>query len=535
VSQSQAMALPRVTYTNLHEDFSGVHAHLDALIPTVESTRLGGAHSGRIGAGDKIDGSRYPAFSPIDSRLLLGEFVAASPGAVEKAVGAARAAYPAWKGLGWARRIEILRAGADELARQKYEVSVACLIEVGKSRLEAVGEVEEAIDLIRYYCAEMEANNGFALPRPQAVANETVRSVLRPYGVFGVIAPFNFPVALSLAMICAALIAGNTVVFKPGEMSGLTGTMLAECLYAGGLPDGVLNLLFGGRQTGEALVRCPGVDGFAFTGSNAVGMDIVRFAASARANRPVLAEMGGKNPTFVTAAADLDVATAGVARSAFGLQGQKCSAGSKVYVQTSVLEDFVERLLATTRNLVIGDPRRSEVFMGPVVSAAALERFTTASADAARDGRVLHGGARLSGGVYEQGAYVEPTIVSGLAAEHRINREELFLPFLSVLPFDDLALAIADANSSEYGLTAGDYTQDEAELDQFLDTVEAGVLYANRASGATTGAWPGVQTFCGWKGSGATGKGGLGTWYLPQFMREQSHTIFGSTRPSGVI
>ena len=164
--------------------------------------------------------------------------------------------------------------------------------------------------------------------------------------------------------------------------------------------------------------------------------------------------------------------------------------------------------------------------MGPVINDAALYRFTKAAEEAV--GSIILGGQRLAGGVFDGGPYVPPTIVTDLPADHRINRDELFLPFLSVLPFDDLNDAIADANRSAFGLTAGIFTQDKGELDHFLNTIEAGVLYANRASGATTGAWPGFQTFCGWKGSGTSGKGGLGSWYVPQFMREQSHTLFGS-------
>ncbi|MGH8034925.1 MAG: aldehyde dehydrogenase family protein, partial [Lysobacterales bacterium] len=158
--------------------------------------------------------------------------------------------------------------------------------------------------------------------------------------------------------------------------------------------------------------------------------------------------------------------------------------------------------------------------------AASRARFVTATDDARRDGRIVHGGHLLSGGVFDTGAYVEPTIVTGLDPDHRLNRDEQFLPFLAVQSFSELDQAIADSNRSDFGLTAGMYTRDAAELDRFMTTIEAGVLYANRASGATTGAWPEIQTFCGWKGSGTSGKGGLGPSYLPQFMREQSRTIF---------
>ena len=522
------MNLPRVTYSNTGEDFSGVHAHLDELMPEAEARLLGEIRPALIGGLDRAEGRLVTARSPIDYSLHLGEFPQADEALIDEAVQAAKAAFPSWHAMGWLQRVAILRASADALEQRKWDVSVACLIEVGKSRLEAVGEVEEAIDLIRHYCDEMERTDGFREERSGASAAERCSVVLRPYGVFAVIAPFNFPVALSVGMMSAALVAGNTIVFKPSDAAGLTGRLVVEALVAGGLPDGVLNLVFGEREAGEAIVRHPGFDGFAFTGSNAVGMTILRSAASSTAMRPVLCEMGGKNPAFVTSSADLSAAASGVARSAFGLSGQKCSAASKAYVASGVLDEFVEALVETTGKLVVGDPRKQDVFMGPVIDDSALGRFKKAASEAEAGGSILLGGKRLEGGLFEGGPYVQPTIVAGLPNGHRINRDELFLPFISILPFDDFDAAIADSNQSAFGLTAGVYTQDEQELGLFLNTIQAGVLYANRASGATTGAWPGFQTFCGWKGSGTSGKGGLGSWYVPQFMREQSHTIFGT-------
>jgi 1-pyrroline-5-carboxylate dehydrogenase len=524
----QPTNLPRVTYSNTGEDFSGVHAHLDEIIPEVEARLLGKSRPALINGRDRSEGKVIGSVSPIDRDILLGEFPQAETALVDEAVKAARAAFPAWRDLGWPKRVELLRSAADHIEERKWDLSVACLIEVGKSRLEAVGEVEEAIDLIRHYCDEMERTDGFREERPGASAVEHCSVVLRPYGVFGVIAPFNFPVALSVGMMSAALVAGNTLVFKPSDAAGLTGRLVVEALVAGGLPGGVLNLVQGGDETGKALAQHPRIDGFAFTGSNAVGMSIFRHAAQSTAMRPVLCEMGGKNPAIVTAGADLAAAASGVARSAFGLSGQKCSAASKAYVARAIIDDFLQALVETAGKFVVGDPRRQEVFMGPVIDAAALDRFKAAARDVGKDGKLVLGGEQLTGGLFDKGPYVQPTIVQGLGRDHRINRDELFLPFVSILPFDELDEAIADSNRSSFGLTAGVYTQDPAELDRFMNTIEAGVLYANRPAGATTGAWPGFQTFCGWKGSGTTGKGGLGSWYVPQFMREQSRTIIGS-------
>lgn len=521
------MQLPRVTYTNLGEDFSGVHQRLDFELDALLTDILGRTQAASIGGVDE-QGATFSISSPIDEHLILGEFTACNAATIDRAVSAATIASADWARLDWPERVKKLRRAAEILEERKYMISAACLVEVGKSRLEAIGEVEEAIDLIRYYSAEMERNGGYLAEGQKALPQERSWSRLRPYGVFAVIAPFNFPVALSIGMTTCALLAGNTVVFKPNEMSALTGRLLFECFLAADLPAGTLNLVYGGAEIGRELAAHPGVDGIAFTGSNAVGMELLRQYTSGTAAKPVLAEMGGKNAAFVAADADLDVAVAGVMRSAYGLQGQKCSALSKVYVDTTVRDAFIEKLTRLVSKIELGDPRRRDVFMGPVINEKAFARFERAAAQAARDGQVLAGGTRLSGGVFSRGFYVTPTLVAGLAPDHPINREELFLPFLSLQTFDKLEAAIGDANRDAYGLTSGIYTQSQSTLDCFLETIQAGVLYANRATGATTGAWPGIQTFCGWKGSGTTGKGGLGSWYLPQFMREQSLTVFGS-------
>lgn len=519
-------ALPRVTYSNIQADFSGVHDLLDTVIAKVRAEVLGKAWPHRIGGEDVAAGDIYDAVSPIDNRILLGRFHRADAAVVDRAVAAARAAQKSWGAMPWQDRLVAIRHFADQLENEKFQLAAACLIEVGKSRLEAMGEAEEAIDLVRYYASQMEENNGFVRPLQRAFDNEETSDRLRPYGVFGVIAPFNFPLALSVGMLSSALIAGNTVVYKPSEFAGLTGALIMRAADAAGLPAGVLNMIRGDGSAGQAMIDHQGFDGFAFTGSHKVGSDMLRKVASGVFNRPVIAEMGGKNPTYVAASADVERAAQGMMRSAFGLQGQKCSAGSKVYVHTSIRDAFVERLVALTKSIRIGDPRGRDIFMGPVINEAAFRRFEQACSNAERDGHILAGGNRLTGGIYDHGFYVEPTIVDSLPADHPLNRDELFLPFLTVQVFDDLQAAIADGNAVAYGLTAGCYASDQAEIDLFLDRAQAGALYVNRVSGATTGAWPGIQTFCGWKGSGLSGKGGLGPFYLPQFMREQSHTIW---------
>jgi 1-pyrroline-5-carboxylate dehydrogenase len=518
--------LPRVTYANAAADVSALHAVLDRELPGFAARELGRDHANLIGEGSDSDGARYVLVSPIDARTTLGTLVAADAAAVDRAVGAARAAAPAWRATPWSARAAALRRVAAAIRRDRLALAMASLLEVGKSRLEALGEIEESIDLIEFYCARLEQAHGWELDLEPGPGGERGHDRLRPYGVFAVIAPFNYPFALAIGMTTGALLGGNCVVLKPSPGAALSAPMLARAFREAGLPPGVFNLVCGDRDTGDALASHPGVDGIAFTGSHEVGMRLLRASVAGAFARPVLAELGGKNAAFVTASADLDAAAAGVARSAFGLSGQKCSSCSKVYVQRDVRDAFVERLLAFASKLVVGDPRDARTFTGPVIGEASARRFEAAVASAREAGAsVLAGGTRLRDGIAAHGAYVAPTVVADAPPDHEVNRRELFVPLLSLQSFERLEAAIDDANRTPLGLSAGVYARDESEVALFDDRIEAGVLYANRPSGATTGAWPGFQTFCGWKGSGATGKGGLGAHYVQQFMREQSRTV----------
>jgi 1-pyrroline-5-carboxylate dehydrogenase len=241
--------------------------------------------------------------------------------------------------------------------------------------------------------------------------------------------------------------------------------------------------------------------------------------------RPCIVEMGGKNPAIVTGKADLDEAAEGIMRSAFGFGGQKCSANSRVYVHRDVHDSLVEKLVAKTEPIKVGDPLPRDGWLGPVIDERAVKRHQQAVAEARRDGTVFTGGEHLTDGDLARGYYVEPTVVGGLPGDHRLFQDELFAPFTAVHAVGSLDEALRLANDSVYGLTAGVYSEDPSEVQQFLDRIEAGVLYVNRRAGATTGAWPGVQPFGGWKGSGSTGKAGLSMYYVAQFLREQSHTI----------
>jgi 1-pyrroline-5-carboxylate dehydrogenase len=279
-----------------------------------------------------------------------------------------------------------------------------------------------------------------------------------------------------------------------------------------------------GDTIGQALQTHAGIDGIVFTGSYEVGMKLFHGFSKAWP-RPCIVEMGGKNPAIVSRKADLDEAAEGIMRSAFGFGGQKCSANSRVYVERPVHDELVRLLVEKTEKIQLGDPLVRANWMGPIIDQRAVDRHQAAVSEARRDGTVFTGGERLTDGDFARGNYVEPTVVGGLPTSHRLFRDELFAPFTAVAAVDSLDEAVALANDNVLGLTAGVYSEDQDEVQTFLDTIQAGVLYVNRRAGATTGAWPGVQAFGGWKGSGSTGKAGLSMYYVSQFMREQSRTI----------
>jgi 1-pyrroline-5-carboxylate dehydrogenase len=514
----------RVTYATLSSDNDALHAAYEQGLQ-VAKTWFGATIPCYVSGNPRTTGATFPVTSPNDVSLQLCRVHESAREDVDDAVGAASAAARGWAATPWQERIRLLRTAADLISDRSSELAALMTYEVGKNRLEALGDVEESADLIRYYCQQIEDHDGFARQMGTLTPLEHNRSVLRPYGVWAVISPFNFPMALSAGPAGAALASGNTVVIKPSRQGSFTAAKFYECLRDAGLDPEVFHLLPGGDEVGAMLVSHPGVAGLTFTGSYAAGMSVYqRFSSSYP--KPVVCEMGGKNPAIVSARADLDVAAVGVARSAFGMSGQKCSACSRVYVQQPVYDEFLAKLADQARNLVVGNPSERSVFLGPVIDADAVDRFAKVVAHARDCGRVAIGGEVLRGsGGLPDGHYVAPTVVTGLPVDDWIFRDELFVPVVAVAPVDSLSEAWTLANATNLGLTAGFFSSDQAEIEQFLDRIEAGVVYVNRSAGATTGAWPGVQPFGGWKGSGSSGRAGGGLYYVQQYMREQSRTV----------
>lgn len=517
----------RLTYATMFNPPESLHAAFDEALADVRGT-LGQRHGLFINGADERRAEYQTLLSPIDTDQVLGEFALADVSDVERAVQAAKAAYPGWRALSPAQRAGHLRRVADIMEARVYHIAAALSLEVGKNRMEALGEAQETVDFFRQYADDFENAKGFDVPLPNDPLDGVVssnRSLLRPYGVWAVIAPFNFPLALMGGPVAAALVTGNVVIAKGSSNTPWAGRLLADCIRDAGLPAGVFQCLNGSSaEVGRALTEHPDTAGITFTGSVAVGRQLLQHCVSGAYPKPCIAEMGGKNACIVSEHADLETAASGIVRSAFGLSGQKCSALSRLYVHEAVADRLIAKLLEKTAAIAIGDPSLRENWLGPVNNAAAYADYQRYIQLLNADAAVLHtGGEYLCDGSKSRGYFVAPVIAEADPA-HPLWRREMFLPILMLHRVASIDEAMRLANDSDVGLTAGFYGA-AGEVPWFQDRIEAGVTYANRAQGATTGAWPGYQPFGGWKGSGSTGKAIASFYYLPLYMREQSRTV----------
>lgn len=517
----------RLTYSTMFDPPAELHQRFDAALAGVRG-RLGQTWDHYV-AGVRAAAADYARTgSPIDRELSLGRFAIATTTDVDRAVAAAHGAFPGWRGVSSVERCRILRRVAGLIEGRVYEIAAAVVLEVGKNRMEALGEVQETADFFSVYCDDFERQNGFEhiLPDdPVSGFRSHNRSIMKPHGVWAVITPFNYPFALAGGPVAAALVTGNTVVLKGSEETPWAGHLLAECLQDAGVPPGVFNYICGpGDTAGAALAGHPLVGGVTFTGSHGVGMQLLARCASGAYPRPCIAEMGGKNAVLVTADADLDRAAMGITRSAFGMAGQKCSALSRVYVDARVADALVEKIVAQVRAISIGDPTARDHWFGPVISAQARDNYQRYIEELQSAGAKLHCGGRvLTEGALARGFYCTPTLAEA-DLTHPLWGREMFVPIVLLARVPDKETGMALANGLPFGLTAGFYGA-AADIPWFLENIEAGVTYVNRPQGATTGAWPGYQPFGGWKGSGSTGKAIASFYYLAQYLREQSQTV----------
>jgi len=517
----------KLTYATMFNPPEELHLRFNEALAALKAN-LGQEYGMLIGGKEVYAVEKFEDRSPASTDVVLGVFQKGTAADAQAALAAARKAFPSWSKMKWQDRVALIRKAADEIDRRIYEIGAAMAMEVGKNRMEALGDVAETADLIRYACYQMEKNDGYVVEMgrdPLVGYKSTNVSVLRPYGVWLVISPFNFPGALTGGPTGSALVAGNTVVMKPATDTPWTVRLLAECFRDAGLPQGVLNYVTGpGRTLGQALIDSPEVDGVTFTGSFDVGMGIFRDFANGHFVRPTILELGGKNPAIVSRNADLERAAIGIVRSAFGLQGQKCSACSRVFIEDAVYDALVPKLVELTNKLTIGDPTDRAVYLGPVVNKSSYQDYQDFTEEISQAGKFLTGGKILTEGAYAKGYFCPPTLVADLPLSHRLWKHEMFLPITTLARVSSLEEAMRYANDVNYGLTAGFYGSKE-EVEWFFDKIEAGVNYANRPQGATTGAWPGFQPFGGWKGSGSSGKNGGGHYYLPLYMHEQIRTL----------
>ena len=511
-----------LTYATMFNPPEELHTRYDEAVARFKRN-LGKEYGMIVNGKDVFAAEKFENRNPANIDEVIGLFQKGTAEHANAALAAARAAFPKWSHTKWQDRVALVRKAADLMSDRIFEMGVVMSSEVGKNRMEALGDVAETAALFRYACDRMEANNGFLVKLgddPLVGFESTNESILRPYGVWLVISPFNFPGALTGGPAASALVTGNTVVMKPATDTPWTARLIAECLRDAGLPEGVCNYVTGpGSSLGQALIDSPEVDGITFTGSYDVGMKIYRDFGSSRWVRPTILELGGKNPAIVTKHANLEDAAIGIVRSAFGLQGQKCSACSRVLIEEPVYDQLVGRMVELVNKFVIGDPTERSVYLGPVVNKGSYRDYQEFSEELHQGGKILTGGKVLTDGAYGKGFFCAPTIAE-VPFTHRLWQHEMFVPITTVGKFTDLAEAMKIANSVAYGLTAGVYGSEE-EVEWFFDGIQAGVNYANRPQGATTGAWPGFQPFGGWKGSGSSGKNGGGVYYLPLYMHEQ--------------
>jgi 1-pyrroline-5-carboxylate dehydrogenase len=517
----------KLTYATMFNPPEELHTRFDEALAKLKSG-LGQEYGMLIAGKDRFKSEKIEDRNPADTDIVLGLFQKGDAQDAIDALAAARKAFPGWSGRPWQERVALMRKASNLISERIFTISAALAMEVGKNRMEALGDVQETADLISYYCDEMERNNGYIVEMGKdPLVGYTARniSIMRPYGTWLVISPFNFPASLTGGPAGAALVTGNTVVMKPASDAPWVVRLIAECLRDAGLPDGAFNYVTGpGSTLGQALITCADVDGATFTGSFGVGMGIYRDFSNCSYIRPIILELGGKNPVIVSRHADLEKAATGILRSAYGLQGQKCSAASRVYVEEPVYDQLTSRLVEMINKLVIGDPTRREVYLGPVVNRSSYKDFMNYTEELSQAGSFLTGGKVLTEGEYSKGYFCQPTLVADVPFDHHLWKDEMFVPITTIGRVDSLDEAMQQANMVNYGLTSGFYGADD-EADWYFSHIQAGVNYVNRPQGATTGAWPGFQPFGGWKGSGSTGKNGGGHYYVPQYMHEQIRTV----------
>ena len=461
--------------------------------------------------------TKFTSINPSKRSEVIGVFQEGMPEHAARAVEAAYETYQTWKRASARERAEILFRAANLLRKRRFECNAWMILEVGKSWAEADADTAETIDFCEFYGREALR---YAGPQPLVrIPGEDNELRYIPLGVGAVIPPWNFPCAIMAGMTTASLVTGNTVVLKPSSDSPAVAAFFVEILREAGLPPGVVNFVTGsGAKAGNALVEHPKTRFVAFTGSKQVGLHITEQAARPRPGqiwiKRVIAEMGGKDFIIVDDDAHLEAAVKGVVASAFGYQGQKCSACSRAIVHEKVYPAFIERLVHKTREIRVGPTTDPANFMGPVINESAFNKILNYIEIGKQEGKLIQGGHPLPG----EGFFIPPTIVADVDPKARIAQEEIFGPVLAVIRARDLDDAIRISNDSEYGLTGAIYCRDSRHISRAKEECHVGNLYINRKC---TGALVGVHPFGGFNMSGTDSKAG-GRDYLLLFTQAKS-------------
>lgn len=490
---------------------------MEAALAAVKS-RLGKEYPLVIGGEEIFTNDKLRTTNPSRPSDVLATFQKADAGLATKAVETAAAAFETWKHVDPKKRADYLFKAAKIMRKRKHEFSAVMVYEVGKTWPEADADTAEAIDFLEFYGREM-----LRLAGPQPVVKiPTEKSELRyiPLGVGVVVPPWNFALAILTGMASAAIVTGNTVVLKPSSDSPLTGWMYFDLMREVGVPAGVLNFVSGsGGAVGDTMVAHPKTRFVSFTGSKEVGIHIYELAAKVQPGQKwlkrVVAEMGGKDSILIDDKTDLEAAATATVASAFGFQGQKCSAASRAIVAEKVYDRFVQLVKEKTERLAVGasdDPRN---FMGPVVNKGSQDKILAYIETGIREGgRLVTGGAKASG----EGYFIRPTVIADVAPTSTIAQEEIFGPVLAIIKVKDFEEGLKVANNTEFGLTGGVWTKDRNKIEKAKRLFHVGNFYVNRK---ITGALVGVHPFGGFNMSGTDSKAG-GHDYLLLFLQAKS-------------
>src|SRR6202050_3181843 len=470
-----------------------------------------------IGGENVTTTAKIQSTNPANPSEVIGVFQKATVDMANQAVQAAAKAFEKWKRVPAEERVACLYRAAEILRKRRYELDAWLVYEIGKNWLEADGDVAELIDFCEYYGREM---LGLAGPQPVTpMRGEKNYLKYIPLGVGIVIPPWNFAAAIMGGMTLASIVTGNTVVVKPSSDSPAIAAIFVDILYQAGVPRDVVSFFTGpGSTAGEALVTNPKTRYIAFTGSKEAGLRISEQAAKKQdgqmwIKRTVL-EMGGKDAIVVDEEADVDAAVEGVALSAFGFQGQKCSACSRAIVSEKIYDEFLEKLVERVKKMKVGPVEDPTNYMGPVINKAAMTSILGYIHQGQKEGRLMTGGKHTGG----DGYFIEPTVIADVDRKARIFQEEIFGPVLAVTKAKDFDEALSMANDSEFGLTGAVYSQNPKKIERAEEEFHVGNLYMNRKC---TGALVGAHPFGGFNMSGTDSKSG-GQDYLLLFLQAKT-------------